>query len=377
MPKYQLHIGTIVFSLLLLVPIISAQAAYNDVTLTTDTVLTVGGYNLTVSGSSALLQSIEVGSSDFSITIATGSAMTVTSADRKVFTVDGVTSAYVTQSCSDSVSTLTITVPSGSEAVPTALIIPTATVCSTASAGSNISSGSSPGGFGSPAPVAVTAPVVIPAVILATFPGCPAGVTCTPIPSAFSASVVLTSDLSRGTEGSDVETLQKFLARFSEIYPEGIANGFFGPATERAVKRFQAKYGISQVGRVGPATRAKIVEVSATGGAVPATVPAPTITPLSGVTPATTAVVVFNTRLTKGTSGEDVKNLQKILNKDPETQITTEGTGSPGNETDYFGSLTEQAVQKFQVKYGIANPGDEGYGQVGPKTRMRLNQLGL
>jgi len=241
------------------------------VTLTTDTVLTVGGYNLTVSGSSALLQSIEVGSSDFSITIATGSAMTVTSADRKVFTVDGVTSAYVTQSCSDSVSTLTITVPSGSEAVPTALIIPTATVCSTASAGSNISSGSSPGGFGSPAPVAVTAPVVIPAVILATVPGCPAGVTCTPIPSAFSASVVLTSDLSRGTEGSDVETLQKFLARFSEIYPEGIANGFFGPATERAVKRFQAKYGISQVGRVGPATRAKIVEVSATGGAVPAT----------------------------------------------------------------------------------------------------------
>ena len=209
MPKYQLHIGTIVFSLLLLVPIISAQAAYNDVTLTTDTVLTVGGYNLTVSGSSALLQSIEVGSSDFSITIATGSAMTVTSADRKVFTVDGVTSAYVTQSCSDSVSTLTITVPSGSEAVPTALIIPTATVCSTASAGSNISSGSSPGGFGSPAPVAVTAPVVIPAVILATVPGCPAGVTCTPIPSAFSASVVLTSDLSRGTEGSDVETLQK------------------------------------------------------------------------------------------------------------------------------------------------------------------------
>lgn len=363
MPKYQLSVGAIILAIL--VPLAITHAAYNDVTLTTDTILTVGGYSLTVSGSSALLQSIEVGSSDFSITVATGSAMTVTSSDRKVFTIDGVTSAYVTQSCSDSVSTLAITVPSGSEAVPTALITPTATVCTTASSGNVSSGGTSGGGI---SPVHVTAPVVIPAVTPATVPGCPTGLVCTPIASNSSAPIVLTSDLSRGTESSDVETLQKFLARFSEIYPEGIANGFFGPATERAVKRFQAKYSISQVGRVGPATRAKITEVSASGGSTPV------VTPALGATPTITAVITI--RLSKGSVNEDVLNLQKILNKDPETQVTPEGAGSPGNEGTYFGSLTEKAVQKFQVKHGIANPGDEGYGQVGPKTRAKLNELG-
>ncbi|MFA6339137.1 MAG: peptidoglycan-binding domain-containing protein [Candidatus Paceibacterota bacterium] len=40
-----------------------------------------------------------------------------------------------------------------------------------------------------------------------------------------------------------------------------MVNGSFGPATTRAVKRFQQKYGISQTGTVGPVTRAKINEL--------------------------------------------------------------------------------------------------------------------
>ena len=368
MPKYQLSIGGIIRGIL--VPLAITHAAYNDVTMTTDTVLTVGGYTLTVSGSSALVQSIEVGSSDFSVVVATGSSMTVSSTDRKSFTVEGVTSAYVTKTCTDSVSTVAITVPSGSEATPTALITPTSTTCTSTTAGNTVSSGSGGGGGAPPAPV--TTPVIIPAVsVVPAVPGCPAELICTPIVGSPStvATLNLSKDLSRGSEGADVKKLQEFLAQDKAIYPEGIANGFFGPATERAVKRLQAKYGIPQVGRVGPMTREKIREITTSVNAAPATAPVQSV--------ATPAVSVVITKvLTKGSKNSEVKSLQIILNKDTDTQVSATGDGSPGNETDYFGSLTLRAVEKFQEKYEIALPGDSGYGIVGPKTRAKLNELG-
>lgn len=365
MPKYQLSIGVIVLSIL--VPLAITRAAYNDVTLTTDTILTVAGYSLTVSGSSALLESIVVNSANFSITVSStgsaGSTLIVASAGRKVFTVEGIASTYYTQTCSDTASTLTITVPgSGGDSIPTALITPTATTCTTQTSNNTVSSGGNIGGGTPPAPI--TTPIVIPAIV----PGCPTGVVCTPKSS--NLSVVLTSDLSRGSTGADVEKLQKFLAQDKTIYPEGIVNGTFGPATERAVKKFQAKYGLSQVGRVGPATRDKIRSVSETTGTVPPAVPTPTTTPAISV-----VTTVLTKLLTKGVSNDDVVSLQKILNKDPETRISDIGIGSPGNETNYFGGLTLKAVQKFQVKYGIAKEGDEGYGLVGPKTRAKLNEF--
>jgi hypothetical protein len=43
--------------------------------------------------------------------------------------------------------------------------------------------------------------------------------------------------------------------------------------------------------------------------------------------------------------------------------------------TGYFGSIRKKAVQKFQVKYGIASEGNAGYGRVGPKTRAKLNEI--
>lgn len=43
------------------------------------------------------------------------------------------------------------------------------------------------------------------------------------------------------------------------------------------------------------------------------------------------------------------------------------------SSTGYFGAVTKTAVQKYQVKYGIAKEGDLGYGRVGPKTRADLN----
>lgn len=77
-------------------------------------------------------------------------------------------------------------------------------------------------------------------------------------------------------------------------------------------------------------------------------------------------------------AGDDVKLLQQILNMDPDTQVATEGDGSPGHETKFFGALTEKAVQKFQVKHEIVqegNPHTTGYGLVGPRTREALERV--
>jgi|GEM_PF-2304938 len=105
-------------------------------------------------------------------------------------------------------------------------------------------------------------------------------------------------------------------------------------------------------------------------------------TPVSTATVPTTAPtatsvgsVVFTGNMSKGVSNADVKRLQQLLNTDSDTKVASEGVGSPGSETTMFGSLTERAVQKFQVKYNIANPGDAGYGTVGPMTRAMLQEV--
>ncbi len=58
----------------------------------------------------------------------------------------------------------------------------------------------------------------------------------------------------------------------------------------------------------------------------------------------------FAKTLQQGMSSDDVKYLQIILNSSADTKIAASGVGSPGNETNYFGSLTKAAVIKFQNK---------------------------
>ncbi len=76
----------------------------------------------------------------------------------------------------------------------------------------------------------------------------------------------LESRLTTGSQGEEVRTLQKLLASDSTLYPEGLVTGVFGPLTENAVKRFQAKLKLEQVGIVGPQTLAKINEILAAAG---------------------------------------------------------------------------------------------------------------
>jgi len=78
----------------------------------------------------------------------------------------------------------------------------------------------------------------------------------------------------------------------------------------------------------------------------------------------------INRDLSKGSTGNDVKLLQKILNTNPSTIVASSGLGSSGNETTYFGSATEAAVIKFQNFYSFSPTGI-----VAGVTRAKVNAL--
>jgi peptidoglycan hydrolase-like protein with peptidoglycan-binding domain len=193
-------------------------------------------------------------------------------------------------------------------------------------------------------------------------------------------SALFVKTLRKGMQNDDIKRLQELLASDSSIYPEGLITGYFGQLTENAVQRFQVKYNLvssgtprtTGYGLVGPKTRLKLQEIFGDITTTPAQIVAKPSEKAITVSP------VFNTSLTKGIFSPDVKRLQQLLNSDPDTQLTSTGDGSPGNETTYFGSLTQKAVQKFQAKYDIVSSGSPettGYGRVGPKTAAKLKEM--
>ncbi|MEK7087680.1 MAG: peptidoglycan-binding protein [Patescibacteria group bacterium] len=173
-----------------------------------------------------------------------------------------------------------------------------------------------------------------------------------PAPAAPLAGLSITRRLSAGSRGDDVKALQEFL---------GVeATGYFGALTRKAVQTFQEKHGIAKsgdagYGDVGPATRVKL---TSTRGEESPTIPPPA--PTSPLGPVSGNAPVIVRLLKAGSRGDDVKALQEFLG--------VEATG-------YFGALTRKAVQTFQERYGIAKPGDEGHGNVGPLTRTILKGL--
>jgi peptidoglycan hydrolase-like protein with peptidoglycan-binding domain len=71
---------------------------------------------------------------------------------------------------------------------------------------------------------------------------------------AFANASLLYRQLELGSVGSDVGSLQTFLAVDPTIYPQGLVTNYFGSLTKSAVSNFQVRNGLPGVGRVGPAT---------------------------------------------------------------------------------------------------------------------------
>jgi len=154
--------------------------------------------------------------------------------------------------------------------------------------------------------------------------------------------------------------MQQYLNRVRQNFPLipliPNVNGVFGPETEAAVRQFQRTFGLSVDGVIGPATWNRIVqkwvavtrlaELNAEGERI-------------GIGPTPPNVV-----LRQGSSGNDVRQLQWLLN-----YIAQYHEYVPGDLTvdGRFGPMTANSVREFQRNFGL-NPD----GVVGPLTWNRL-----
>ena len=269
-------------------------AAYDDVQIPSGTtlVLSVAGNNLEFTVNSGLVQSLNVNASSLDITLAPGSAISVNSANRRTFNYQ-VNRAIASVSCTSDISGLGVSLASSEPSNETVTITPTNNTCTAESggAGGGSGGGGGGGGGGSSAPATPATPAV-PADT-STQPATPAtpaepatpSSAAQPSPVALLVSPVFNQDLAIGSRGDDVKRLQELLAQDKTIYPEGLATGYYGNLTVKAVRAFQEKYGLPSVGRVGPATRAKLQEVFG-GSAAPAAPTAPASAPAASPAPA-------------------------------------------------------------------------------------------
>lgn len=87
----------------------------------------------------------------------------------------------------------------------------------------------------------------------------------------------------------------------------------------------------------------------------------------------------FTRTLQLGSVGEDVREVQKILNANTQTAIEGDQEGSPGKETTYFGQKTKNAVVRYQEIYAkdilIPLGLSSGTGVVGTITQMHMSRV--
>ncbi len=87
------------------------------------------------------------------------------------------------------------------------------------------------------------------------------------------STIRIARHLEVGARGEDVTLLQELLASDPEVYPEGLVTGYYGPLTYGAVKNFQKKMGVEEVGVVGPKTMSKINQLLEEGAGASGNIP--------------------------------------------------------------------------------------------------------
>jgi len=117
-------------------------------------------------------------------------------------------------------------------------------------------------------------------------------VTVFSVAPSFASADTLYRQLQIGSTGSDVGSLQIFLASDAALYPEARVTNYFGTLTSSAVSRFQVRNGISAVGRVGPIT---LVALNAQMAGAGADISAPIISGVSVGANNSTASVSWST----------------------------------------------------------------------------------
>ncbi len=157
--------------------------------------------------------------------------------------------------------------------------------------------------------------------------------------SASTGTTVGDDSLSKGDRGDDVKQLQQRLKELG--YFKGTCTGYYGDATEKAVKAFQSRNGLTADGKAGEKTLKKLESSSAKKA------------------DGETAKDEADDGLHKGDRSDDVKQLQQRLK---------ELGYFKGTCTGYYGSATETAVKEFQTRNGLTADG-----VAGEKTLKKLN----
>ncbi|MCI9889364.1 peptidoglycan-binding protein [Micrococcales bacterium 31B] len=165
-------------------------------------------------------------------------------------------------------------------------------------------------------------------------------------PSVAAATYDLgTTTLKLGARGAAVTALQRALATQGQRVS---ADGVFGPATDRAVRAFQSRAGLTADGLVGPATKAAL------GAAPAASAPTATAAPTA---PTATASGLGTATLAEGAHNAHVSTLQSLLNAHG-ARLRVDGRFGPG---------TKAAVVAFQRSQSLTADG-----RVGPATKAAL-----
>lgn len=250
----------IILTVIFLLPILSF-ATSNDVTLTTDTILSVGGYTINITGSSAVIQSIVVNATNFTVTLLPGSYIKISSPTYNQLSTD-ITTFTTSNNCRTNTSALTL---SSSGSSGTVTVTPSAMICST------------------------TAPIP----------------TQFPPPSGNGAPV--------GLLGQNRQNISNLLS------------------TSTSLASLQ-----NQIASLTLQMNALLTQ---------------THTKVSGNTQNN-----FVRNLSLNMKGEDVRTLQQFLNTHGFI-ISTTGTGSLGNETTLFGTLTYKSLKAFQKSVGLPSTG--------------------
>lgn len=180
---------------------------------------------------------------------------------------------------------------------------------------------------------------------------------------------IFTVPISFGQRSDEVMKLHRLLVAEGFLSE---ATGYFGGLTQKAVGSFQEKYqvatpGSDGYGLVGPKTRAALnVRWAALFGAASST----SSTVPAVVVPAQTVGGTITQYLLRGSRHAEVVVMQRILIKN--------GFLEAGNDTGFFGPLSQTALQNFQASQNIVSsgtPSTTGFGVTGPKTRAALNSV--
>jgi len=88
-------------------------------------------------------------------------------------------------------------------------------------------------------------------------------------------SFTVDAEVAIGSRSDEVKAIQEILKEDSSIYPEGYVTGYYGPLTEKAIKKLQNKCGLPETGIIDDATEKciypinyKVKVVSPNGGEI-------------------------------------------------------------------------------------------------------------